>query len=135
MTRRDAMAHLLYLSLGLFSCRRAATRSPQFAAFSLREAQRHLRGGQPGGVISRLGGINRPLGVVHDRRGNDVIMAGEIRPDAGSIALDDFVAAIRALFVQGQWPLVSIDKKPETPATGKQRIRFEGVARSSFAAQ
>jgi hypothetical protein len=135
MTRRTAIASL---ALGAASCARwlrPVQASPSFAAFSLAEAQKRLRTNNRDTAIASLGGFTRLLGLVHDRARGDLVLVGHARATGDSVALDDFVAAIRALVGRTEWPLVSIDKMPDTGTTGKQRVRFEGVSRCGFAEQ
>jgi hypothetical protein len=63
-------------------------------------------------------------------------VAGFSEPRAQAIPTEDLAAAIFAILRDRRYPLVSIDRTPETPLTGRQRIRLEGVPRSSsFASQ
>jgi hypothetical protein len=73
-----------------------------------------------------MGGMTRPAAVVFDRDSRDIIIVGQANAGESPISLDDFVVALRALFIHEAWPLVSIDKTPETHATGKQNVRFAG---------
>lgn len=136
MTRRTA---LVSLALGAASCARwirTASASSLFVAFSMREARRRLEAVAPEIEIASLGGMTRVLGLIHDRSVRDLIVVGRVRPGQDPIALDDFVAAIRALLLRKQFPLLSIDKTPETSKTGRQVVRAEGTARGEpFTAQ
>jgi hypothetical protein len=107
-----------------------------FVAFSLREAQRSYESGRLDGQTAGLGGITRLAGAVYDSKRGDCIVAGLAQPGADPIALEDFAAALDAILRVGDYPLVSIDRTPETATTGKQRVRVEGVRRDSpFASQ
>src|SRR2546426_17113 len=130
MNRRAA---LLTLAAGVASCRRPDDGPSHFRAFSMREAQRSLAAGVRSKLVDRIGGIEHLLGVVYDPNQEDAIVVGHSATGQAPIELDDFVAAIRARLVHEQWPLVSIDKTPETRVTGKQQIRFEGVSDCAFA--
>jgi hypothetical protein len=138
MTRRTALAGL---ALGVAGCRvpNGRTRPPGiggFLAFSLREAERRHRTAKERSTVGSLAGISRLIGVVHDPGSRDWVLAGHVRDGAPGLALDDLVAAIRARLIHREWPLVSIDKTPDTKVSGKQVIRFEGgVARTAFGRQ
>jgi len=106
-----------------------------FVAYSLREAQKQLmESGRPDADLRELGGMTHLVGVVYDTVGRDWIIVGQINKGHPKITLGDFVVAMRARFIHNEWPLVSIDKTPETRKTGKQTIRFEGgIENSQFA--
>jgi hypothetical protein len=103
-------------------------------AYSLREAERrHQKVGSSATEVLELGGITRIAGMVYEQRTRDLIVVGQINEGEARITLDDLVVALRALFVHQAWPLVSIDKTPETPQTGRQTVRFEGgIANTAF---
>jgi hypothetical protein len=105
-----------------------------FLAYSFREAERRLR--TPAGAsaeVGELGGITHLVGILYDAETRDLILVGQVNPGEPPITLDDFVVALRALFIHKAWPLVSIDKTPETVRTGLQHVRFEGgIANSAF---
>jgi len=131
MTRR---ALLLSAASMATSCVRRHTAT--FVAFSLREAQRSYESGRLDGQPSGLAGITRLAGAVYDPKRGDCIIAGLAQPGAEPIALEDLAAALDAILRVGDYPLVSIDRTPETAITGKQRVRVEGVRRDSpFASQ
>jgi hypothetical protein len=50
------------------------------------------------------------------------------------IRLDDLVVMMRTVLELGTWPLCSIDQTPETPYTGMQTVRYEGIADTSLGA-
>lgn len=113
-----------------------ATRTPlpgEHIAFSLGVAQERIRAAGSGRdwrtadpELFRLGGINKVVGLVIDRQRPDIILVGHHDPDRPPLTLDDFAVALRARFVHGAWPLVSIDPTEETKRTGLQRVRMEG---------
>src|SRR5947209_6825214 len=90
-----------------------------FAAFSMRETEQRLRSNGLTTELGTVAGIKRLLGAVYDRNNSDVILVGYRHPDGEPLDLNDLVAALRALLVGHQWPLVSIDRTPETPISGK----------------
>jgi tetratricopeptide (TPR) repeat protein len=76
--------------------------------------------------VFTLGGITKIRGLVYDRENKDTILVGERDPERAILTLDDFVVALRARFIHGKWPLVSIDPTEETEKTNMQIVRFEG---------
>jgi hypothetical protein len=99
----------------------------QFLAYSMKEAERHLKEGRRASTeVTEMGGITRLAGMVYDPQQRDLIIVGQVNAGEEQIYLDDFVVALRTLLVHNTWPLVSIDKTPDSYQTGKQRIRFEG---------
>jgi hypothetical protein len=72
-----------------------------------------------------LGCINKAVGLMIDRARPDIILVGHHDPNRPPLTLDDFVVALRARFIHGAWPLVSIDPTEETKQTGLQRVRME----------
>ena len=117
ITRR---ALLTAVPLVAASCARWIPRGEtlRFAAFSLREAQRRIRSGADTTESASIGNLRRLLGAVHDRINNDVVIVGMLGGDGDPLSLDDFVAAMRAIVRNGEWPLVSIDKADDTTTTG-----------------
>jgi hypothetical protein len=132
MTRRQAIAAITVLTM---ACRRTASKSEpdRYVAFSLRAAEARLKANRDVASIQSLAGIRKLLGYVRDPETRDHMLVGVRHDDGPEIALDDFVAALRAIVVRGQYPLVSIDRTATTRESGTQRVRFEGVSESSFA--
>ena len=104
---------------------RAVDTSP-FVAFSLGAAEQRIKLAGSDAEATMLGGITRPLGVVIDPEHHDLIFVGQAVAGERPLSLDDFVVALRSRLLYKQWPLVSIDKTPQTESTGKQAVRFEG---------
>ncbi len=77
-------------------------------------------------TIFKLAGINQVVGLVSDQESGDLILVGRNDPERAPLTLDDLVVALRARFVHGRWPVVSIDPDAETPRTQVQQVRFEG---------
>jgi hypothetical protein len=102
-------------------------------AFSLNQAQRLLRAGQePPRCVNEFGGIVKPVAVVYDSASGDVIIVGHVG-EAGTLRLNDFVVALRAILSCKQTPIVSIDRRPDTERTGKQTVYFGGdIAQTAF---
>jgi tetratricopeptide (TPR) repeat protein len=75
-----------------------------------------------------LAGITRPEGVVVDQAGGDVILIGHAEEGDAPLTLDDFVVALRARWIDGKWPVVSIDPVPgkATRKGDPQIVHFEG---------
>ncbi len=110
-----------------------------FVAYSLREARRLHESGVASPELRELGGMTSIAGMVYAEdgavggSGEDLILVGQVDASRPSVTLDDFVVAIRSLLVHDAWPLVSIDRTPETGTTGRQRVRFEGgIANTRF---
>ncbi|MDO8721164.1 MAG: tetratricopeptide repeat protein [Syntrophales bacterium] len=76
--------------------------------------------------VFTMGGITIIRGLVYDRKKGDVILVGERNKDRAILTLDDFVVALRAKFIHGKWPLVSIDPTKDTKNIQMQIVRFEG---------
>ena len=105
----------------------------EYIAFSLKVAQQMILSTPQGKdyrklhpEVFTLGGITAMKGLVYDRKTSDVILVGQRDPERAILTLDDFVVALRARFIHGKWPLVSIDPMPETEKTQMQVVRFEG---------
>ena len=105
----------------------------EYVAFSFKVAQKRIestpedqdyRDLHPDVYI--LGGITATMGLVHDKKTGDAILVGERDPGRSTLTLDDVVVALRARFIYGKWPLVSIDPVPENEITGKQVVRYRG---------
>ena len=97
-----------------------------FVAYSMKEAQRRSAAGQANPGIVELGGITDVAGMVYDKKNKDLIIIGQANEGKPKITLDDLVVAMRAGFVHKKTPLVSIERTPETAATRKQVIHWEG---------
>jgi len=104
-----------------------------YVALSLKKARVRIAGKLPGldPDIWLLGGINRVRGFVYDRENGDLILVGAIEPDRAPLTLDDLVVALRARFVLGEWPQVSIDPDVVNPMGQPQHVRFEGGIRDT----
>jgi len=106
----------------------------EYVAFSLNVAQTlitRVEGGQKNyrvvhPEVYNLGGITAIHGLVHDRQKRDLILVGKYDPDRQPLTLDDFAVALRARFIYGKWPLLSIDPIEQTEATAMQTVRTEG---------
>ena len=99
----------------------------KYIAFSLLEAQRQAKSGNPASpALAHLGGMTRLVGLVHDPETGDVILVGKVVEGRPQVNLDDLIVALRARLVSATWPLVSIDPTTETAKTGLQTVRFEG---------
>lgn len=105
----------------------------EYVAFSLKVAKERIVSTPKGKdyrklhpEVFTLGGITAVRGLVYDRKTGDIILVGERDIDRAILTLDDFVVALRARFIHGKWPLVSIDPTEETKKTEMQIVRFEG---------
>ncbi|MGE4088375.1 MAG: hypothetical protein AB7F93_09845 [Immundisolibacter sp.] len=109
-------------------------RAGELSAFSLRQAEAAVRAGDPGGSAARLDGLTRLVAAVVDEAGGDVVLLGEREARPSGLRLDDLVVALRARLLHHRWPLVSIDRAPDTASTGRQVVRFDGgpLAQTGF---
>jgi hypothetical protein len=123
--------------LALMACRESRSGAAGGIAFSLSAAERIMRGGGAAdGQASTLAGMNGIVGLVFDSAARDAILVGRTVSGAEPLALDDLVAAIRARLVRKEWPLVTIERTPDTVTTGRQEVRFEGgVAGTGYGAK
>lgn len=100
----------------------------RFLAYSLQAAERWVRSdpnARNNAELISMGGITRLCGMVYDVKNKDLILVGQINPGEEPITIDHFATAMRAILLEGQYPLVSIDRTSETAKTGKQVVRFE----------
>lgn len=96
-------------------------------AFSMKIAGEEIRKSQNKNIeANTLGGISQLLGFVIDSAAGDIIIIGVSDKREKPISLSDLSVALRGAFVIKKWPLVSIDRTPETDVNGLQKIRFEG---------
>jgi len=135
LSRRRLLAGIP--GLALMACRKIPSGAAGGIAFSLSAAEKILRrGGAPDGQVSTLAGIGSIVGLVFDSAAHDAILVGKTVSGAEPLSLDDLVTAIRARLIRKEWPLVTIERTPDTLKTGKQEVRFEGgVAGTGFGAK
>jgi len=102
----------------------------EYVAYSLGVAQQRVqassRGFRGDEELVKLAGMTRIEGLVIDRESNDLILVGSVEPGRPGLTLDDLAVALRARFVHGQDPVVSIDPMADTKQTGQQHVRYEG---------
>jgi len=111
----------------------AGSQSEQYLAFSLNHARELIQNGSAADDVASLGGISEPLAVVFDAAENDLIILGRRDGFGSPVKIDDFVVALRAVFEEETWPLVSIDRNGATAETKTQEVRFEGgIAGTDF---
>lgn len=114
--------------------------SAGYIAFSLNNAGRLINSIEPKWLfrekfpaVFNLAGINEIQGVVYDRKTKDIIIVGKHNAKKQPVTLDDFVVALRAIFVRKEFPLVSIDFLGDNSTL--QTTRFEGgIENSQFGA-
>lgn len=110
----------------------------EYTAFSLKVARQRIeqagedwRTEEPD--VFHLADINQVEGFVYDEDAGDLILVGRHVAERAPLTLDDLVVALRARFLYGEWPLVSIDPIPETEKTQLQEVRYEGrIAHTAF---
>jgi hypothetical protein len=100
-------------------------------SFSLRQAESLLRAGKSRVELLSVAGINRMVGVVYDAKLSDIVVVGRAESRFPALSLDDLAAAIQARLVHRAWPVVSIDRVPDTEKTGLQKVRWEGGVEST----
>ncbi|MBM3501171.1 MAG: hypothetical protein FJX74_21165, partial [Armatimonadetes bacterium] len=125
--RRGALLLLTGL-VGLPAC---CGWAEQYTAFSLKVAQQRIEAAGQGWrerepEVLSLGGITRVEGFVYDQPNVDLILVGDQDETRADLTLDDLVVALRARFIYGEWPLVSIDPTPDTLQTEMLNVRWEG---------
>ncbi len=99
----------------------------EFVAYSLRAAEkRFAHSSQRSPELVTFGGITHLAGMVYDNQNDDWIIVGQAVDGHPPVTLDDFIVAMRAVFVRNKSPLVSIDATTETESTHQQIVRFEG---------
>jgi len=104
-------------------------------AFSLREAQTELKNKRDiiDSSLFTLGGITRFVGMVIDRKNNDIILIGKKSSHLPISTMDDLVVALRSRLKYHDLPMVSIDPVSNTTITGRQEVRFGGqIQNTSF---
>jgi len=132
----------LYFSIFLFFLFSIDTpQAAEYIAFSLKVAQKKIlttpkdksyRKTHP--EVFNLAGITKIKGFVYNRSTSDVILVGMRDPECAILTLDDFVVALRARFIHGKCPLVTIDRSPETEKMQLYVVHFEGgIENTQFA--
>ncbi|MBM4093259.1 MAG: tetratricopeptide repeat protein, partial [Planctomycetes bacterium] len=125
----------------------AVSADKQYVAFSLQAARKQLetaagrgdaaqRPASPNasGVdpeVACLGGITSVRGLVVDPKTGDAIVVGQYVPGCQRLTLDDLAVTLRARFVHGQWPVVSIDPPATRQEPAYHNVRFEGGVRDT----
>jgi tetratricopeptide (TPR) repeat protein len=111
-----------------------------FMAFSLNVAKARITKAQGKGLdfrqvfpeVYRLGYMTRPLGLIFDSLSGDTILIGE-KGKTSNLFLDDFVSALRSLYIYGVYPQLTIDPEGETPDAEWHQVRMtKGIESSHF---
>lgn len=108
--------------------------SAEYIAYSLKVAQERLKlsQGEPfNPELVSLGGITRLAGLIYDQKDGDIILIGQASQERQPLTLDDLVSALKARFVYGVWPLVSIEPAEDTENDQLLICRFEGGIRDT----
>jgi hypothetical protein len=128
------LRHIWLILLLLLVQAAVATAGGPFVAYSLKVAESRLQQGKTKeNPLRNLGSITAVAGLVYDSPNKDLIIVGRANPGQAEINLDDLVVALRSVLVLDDFPLVSIDRTPETKKTGKQTILFKGgIAQTQF---
>ncbi len=76
--------------------------------------------------------MSRPLGLVIDPLISDIIIIGE-KSERNNLFLDDFICALRSLYVHGVYPQLTIDPEKNTPESEWHRVKMtKGIENSHF---
>ena len=111
-----------------------------FVAFSLNAAKeridsaRELGGDLRKGLseVYRLGYMSKPVGLIFDPVSGDTIVIGE-KSKNPNLFLDDFVCALRSLYIYGAYPQLTIDPEEDTPEAEWHRVKMtKGIEESHF---
>lgn len=108
--------------------------SAEYIAYSLKAAQERLKlsQGEPSSPeLISLAGITRVAGLICDQKIGDLILIGQASQERKPLTLDDLVSALKARFVHGVWPLVSIEHGEDTENDMSLICRFEGGIRDT----
>lgn len=122
---------IIFLLFSLLQAR--GLHATEYVTFSLKFAQEKITSTPKGEDYRKLypevftiGSITNVRGLVYDQNTKDIILVGEKDKGRAILTLDDFVVALRARFIHGKWPLVSIDPTKDSKNTQMQIVRFEG---------
>jgi len=111
-----------------------------FIAFSLSAAKTKIRLAKERGrdfrkdfpEVYRLGYMEKPAGLIFDPASGDTIVIGE-KSKNPNLFLDDFVSALRSLYIYGVYPQLTIDPEGETPEAEWHRVKMtKGIEESHF---
>ena len=102
-----------------------------FVAFSLNAAEAKIRKAVEQGrdsrkdfpEVHRVGYMARPVGLIFDPASGDTIVIGE-KSKSPNLFLDDFVSALRSLYINGAYPQLTIDPEGETPEAQWHRVKM-----------
>ena len=126
------LSFLVFLTLAVLLAA-SSLYAEEYLAFSLRVAQDRITSTSRWGDFRKihpdvltLASMSRIRGLVYDRENRDIILVGERDSRRATLTLDDLVVALRARFIHGEWPLVSIDPVEGTQRIDTQVVRFAG---------
>lgn len=129
MNRRAAFVlGLLILNLSVFEAHADARRPQSLTCYSMTAARIMLEAdGHSKILVTRLGGITRPIAAVVDDHG-DLILVGERDLMAPDLRLDDLVVALRTANALGEadCPGVSIDSEGSEEDPDRQVVSYFG---------
>lgn len=107
--------------------------SETYKAFSVKNAQRMIMSNSIGTdfrddipQVFTLSGITKLAGLVFDPDKQDIIIVGTEDARFPDLTLDDFISALKAKLVLGQWPVVSLEPDHNTEKDNQLTVRFEG---------
>lgn len=121
---------------GNWSASASSASALDYRAFSLKVARQRVESAgehwrQKNPEVSRLGGINKVVGIIEDDEADDLILIGKHEEGRAALTLDDFAVALRARLVHGAWPTVSTDflhgeEDAQTVAPAYRKVRYSG---------
>jgi len=92
-----------------------------YIAFSLKKAEEMIQKGKKDPIIYSLAHITDIKGVIYDRGKRDIIIFGISDPSLPEITLNEFIIALRSIFIHGRKPSVILN-----PGDKVLTVSFEG---------
>ena len=109
-----------------------------FIAFSLNAARAHIKKAEEGGrdfresspEVYRFGYMAKPVGLIFDSHSGDTIIIGE-KTKTPKLFLDDFICALRSLYLYGAYPQLTIDPSGNTPESKWHQVKMTKAIEST----
>ncbi|MDD2752764.1 MAG: hypothetical protein PHN59_06490 [Candidatus Omnitrophica bacterium] len=111
-----------------------------FVAFSLNAAKEKIKSSKERREdfrkdfpeVHHLGYMSKPAGLVFDHLLCDTIIIGE-KSGNKNLFLDDFVSALKSLYIHGVYPQLTIDPEGDTPEAEWHQVKMSrGIENSHF---
>lgn len=80
--------------------------------------------------VYRFGYMAKPYGIIYDPASADTIIIGE-KGDAPAVLLDDFVCALRSLYLYGEYPKITIDPEGDLQEAKWHRVKMTKAIENS----